>query len=67
MPYAMATTVKPNASATPRKPTAPPANIAVPQPPSTSTTVPMNSHKYFFMIIKFFYTNAKLRNFSKPC
>src|ERR1700722_2704603 len=52
MAYAMVTTVRPNASATPSNPIPTPGNAAdspaLPQPPSTSQNVPMNSARSRF-------------------
>ncbi len=60
MAYAIATTDRPKAKATPSVPTpsphepaTSPVNMALPHPMITSTMVPINSAKYFFIITLF--------------
>ena len=60
MVYAMATTERPNANATPKVPVPaptvwaiPPENTALPHPMSTRIMVPIISAKYFFIGIVF--------------
>src|SRR5260370_4320782 len=49
MAYAIASSAKPNASATPKNPMWLPARTALPTPPNTNTKVPTNSAEYLFI------------------